>query len=334
MLNAAQLARIDLNLLVLFSVVLEEGHVARAAGRLSLTPSAVSHGLGRLRRLLNDPLFLRTPRGVVPTDRARRLAEPVAEIMARVGSVIATAAPFDPATSRRRFMIGAPDGASAVVLAPLMARLDKQAPGIDIGLAHLMPEQSIRTAAQSWRQGLEMLEARTVDIAVLPLWEVPPRFVARRLYEEDFVVAMRKGHAFARDPSLSAFCRMGHLLVSLSGDPSGFVDDLLAKRGLTRRVTLTVPSFMMALAHLASSDLIASLPRHLVQRHGRRFGLIAAELPLKRKPDPIQLITTKAALIDAGVSWLMGIVAECTKDQPISPARRRPPGNGLPETQA
>jgi DNA-binding transcriptional LysR family regulator len=169
MLNAAQLARLDLNLLVLFSVVLEEGHVARAAGRLNLTPSAVSHGLGRLRRLLNDPLFLRTPRGVVPTDRARGLAEPVAEIMARVGSVIATAAPFDPATSRRRFMIGAPDGASAVVLALLMARLGKQAPGIDIGLAHLMPEQSVRTVAQAWRQGLEMLEARTVDIAVLPL---------------------------------------------------------------------------------------------------------------------------------------------------------------------
>src|SRR5262245_10480970 len=194
MLNSAQLSRIDLNLLVLFSVVLEEGHVARAAGRLNLTPSAVSHALGRLRRLLNDPLFLRTPRGVVPTDRARRLAEPVAEIMARVGSVIATAAPFHPSTSRRRFTIGAPDAASAVLLAPLMARLGKEAPAIDIGLSHLMPEQPTRIPGQAWRQGLEMLETCAIDIAVLPMWEVPSRFVARRLYEEDFVVAMRKGH--------------------------------------------------------------------------------------------------------------------------------------------
>ena len=108
MLNLAHLSRIDLNLLILFSVVLEEGHVTRAAKRLNLTPSAVSHGLGRLRRLLNDPLFLRTPRGVVPTDRASDLAAPVAEILARVGSVIATAVPFDPSTSRRRFKIGAP----------------------------------------------------------------------------------------------------------------------------------------------------------------------------------------------------------------------------------
>src|SRR6476660_6456427 len=102
MLNAAQLSRIDLNLLVLFSVVLEEGHVARAAGRLNLTPSAVSHGLGRLRRLLNDPLFLRTPKGVVPTARAQELGEPVADILGRVGKVMASAVPFNATTSTRR----------------------------------------------------------------------------------------------------------------------------------------------------------------------------------------------------------------------------------------
>ena len=73
MLKSAHLSRVDLNLLVLFHVVYEERHVARAADRLSLTPSAVSHGLGRLRRLLNDPLFLRTPKGVVPTERALAL---------------------------------------------------------------------------------------------------------------------------------------------------------------------------------------------------------------------------------------------------------------------
>ena len=79
MLNQTDLTRADLNLLLLFEVVLEERHVGRAAQRLRLTPSAVSHGLGRLRRLLNDPLFLRTPRGVVPTARAMELALPVAE---------------------------------------------------------------------------------------------------------------------------------------------------------------------------------------------------------------------------------------------------------------
>src|SRR6476659_1665872 len=103
MLNTNQLSRIDLNLLILFQIVLEEGHVGRAAGRLNLTPSAVSHGLGRLRILLNDPLFLRTPKGVVPTERESELTEPIADVLARVRRVISTAEPFDPATSTRRF---------------------------------------------------------------------------------------------------------------------------------------------------------------------------------------------------------------------------------------
>src|SRR5918997_6391986 len=106
MLKETDLSRVDLNLLVLFATVLEERHVGRAAARLNLSPSAVSHGLGRLRRLLKDPLFLRTPKGVVPTARATELAEPIAEILARVRNVVATAEPFDPATSTRRFTIG------------------------------------------------------------------------------------------------------------------------------------------------------------------------------------------------------------------------------------
>src|SRR5688572_21167492 len=102
MLNEIDLSRADLNLLVLFEAVLEERHVGRAAERLHLTASAVSHGLSRLRRLLHDPLFLRTPKGVVPTARATELAAPIADVMARVRGVISTAAPFDPATSTRR----------------------------------------------------------------------------------------------------------------------------------------------------------------------------------------------------------------------------------------
>src|SRR6478672_9855447 len=113
MLKRIDLARADLNLLVVFETVLEERNVGRAAARLNLTPSAVSHALGRLRQLLNDPLFLRTPKGVVPTARAAELAEPIADILARVRRVVATAEPFDAARSTRRFALGAPDALSA-----------------------------------------------------------------------------------------------------------------------------------------------------------------------------------------------------------------------------
>jgi len=308
MLNKNHLSRIDLNLLVVFSFVLEERHVARAAGRLNLTPSAVSHALVRLRQLLNDPLFLRTAKGVVPTARALALGEPVAEILARVGGVVAAAAPFDAATSVRRFAIGAPDAVIASLAVPLLQRIGLNAPHVDIGLLHLMPSES-GAGNHPWQGSLDKLEKRDIDVAALPLRTVPPRFEARRLYDEDFVVAMRKGHRFARSPTIAAFCAAHHLLVSLSGDPRGFVDDLLAKRGLKRRIALTVPTFMTALAHLSSSDLIAALPRRLVASHAARFGLTFVELPFKRKPDPIVAVATKAAMMDKGIAFVVDVLA-------------------------
>jgi DNA-binding transcriptional LysR family regulator len=121
MLNEVQLARTDLNLLVIFDAVNRERHVGRAAARLNPTPSAVSHGLGRLRILLSDPLFLKLPKGVVPIARAEGLAQPLADILTRARNIIATAEPFNPATSGRRFIIGALYGISAVILPPTLA---------------------------------------------------------------------------------------------------------------------------------------------------------------------------------------------------------------------
>ncbi len=316
MLNTAHLSRVDLNLLVLFHAVLEEGHVGRAALRLNLTPSAVSHGLARLRRLFSDPLFLRTPKGVVPTTRALALSEEISGILKGVQGVLNTAVPFDAATSARRFVIGAPDAVLASTMLPLLAQIAGEAPHIDIGLIHVMPARPRGPKDEPWAEGLSKLEKREIDVAVLPVQGVPPRFEARHLYEETFVVAMRCGHPFARKPSLAAFCASEHLLVTLSGDAHGFLDDMLAKRGRRRRIALTVPSFMMALAHLPSSDLLAVLPRRLVRQYASRFGLVATELPLERKADPIQAIATKAALMDAGVAWIVETLANlCGSDR-------------------
>src|SRR5215213_8470145 len=185
MLNETDLSRTDLNLLVLFQIVLEERHVGRAAERLNLTPSAVSHGLGRLRRLLNDPLFLRTPKGVVPTARATDLAGPIADVLARVRSVISTAEPFDPTRSTRRFTIGAPDGVSAVLLSPLLERLRATAPGVDVAVRQLLPAQGETSPERAWRMAFADLETRAMDVAIVPTDEAPSRFHQRELYDED-----------------------------------------------------------------------------------------------------------------------------------------------------
>jgi DNA-binding transcriptional LysR family regulator len=309
MLNHIDLSRTDLNLFVLFEAVLEARHVGRAAEALNLSPSAVSHGLARLRRMLDDPLFLKTPKGVQPTDRALTLAPAIADILARARGVVGSAKPFDPAQSKRRFIIGAPDGVSTVILPPLLARLQRTAPSVDIAVRQLLPKQGEHEPGLAWRDALGELESRATDVAIMPTSDVPVRFAARVLYEEDFVIAMRAKHPLARKLTLERYCAAEHLVVSDTGDPYGFVDAALAKRKLSRRVALTVPNFMFALATLAESDLISALPRSFVDMHGKTFDVIAKEPELKLPHFKLTLVTPKVALQDAGLAWLADEIA-------------------------
>ncbi|WP_441228135.1 LysR family transcriptional regulator [Tardiphaga sp. 20_F10_N6_6] len=305
MLKQIDLSRTDLNLLVLFEAVMDERHVGRAADRLMLSASAVSHGLGRLRRLLNDPLFVRTPKGVVPTDRAAELAAPIADILARVRSVISTAEPFDSATSTRRFTIGAPDGVSAVFLPSLLAELRRSAPGIDISLRQVLPVQGETAPERAWREALADLDTRAIDIAVVPSDDIPARFHRRTLYEEDFVIALRAGHPFAKAPTLKHYCEMQHLVVSHAGDPYGFVDQVLANENRSRRIALTVPNFMYALAVVAETDLISAIPRRFAALHAPRFGVVSLDPPLPLGSFRLNAVVPVAAMMDAGLAWLI-----------------------------
>lgn len=311
MLNQIDLSRVDLNLLVLFEAVLSERHVGRTAAQLNLSPSAVSHGLGRLRRLFNDPLFLRTPKGVVPTARAAELAAPIADALGRVRSIVSTAEPFEPGRSVRRFTIGTPDSISAVILPPLLAELRRTAPGVDIGVRQILP-----TPARVWRSSLAELEAREIDIAVIPTDDIPARFVGRVLYDEDFVIATRTGHPFADEPTLERFCAMQHLVVSLTGDPHGFVDESLAKQGLSRRIALTVPNFMFALAVVAESNLISALPRTFVAVHGGRFGIASVEAPVPLDRFRVRAVAPRVAMMDAGLAWLFDLLGAAKQVAP------------------
>jgi DNA-binding transcriptional LysR family regulator len=320
MLNDVNLSRVDLNLLVLFQTVMDEAHVGRAARRLNLTPSAVSHGLGRLRRLFNDPLFLRTPKGVVPTERASELSAPVADILVRVSKVVSSAEPFDPSTSRRTFSIGSPD---AVVLPSLLPALRRMAPNIDIRMRQLLPSAGSMARGNPWAGAYEELDARTLDVAIAPFSDVPARFVTQTLYDESFVIASRANHPFVRSPSLETFCAARHLLVSQSGDSYGFVDKMLAEQGLSRRVALTVPNFMLALAVIAETDLIVAVPRHFLAQHAKRFDLTMTEPPLDLSSDPLQAAVSRAAMADAGIAWLFGVLNDTKPATPPTHASGR-----------
>ena len=119
-----------------------------------------------------------------------------------------------------------------------------------------------------------------------------------------------RGIRFAAKPTLERFCRMQHLVVSLTGDAHGFVDVALERQGLARRVALTVPDFAMGLATVAETDLIAAMPRRFVAMHARRFGLVSRELPLRLRKFSIRAVATKAAMMDVGLAWLFGVLRE------------------------
>lgn len=311
MLKQLDLSRVDLNLLVVFEAVQRERHVGRAAKSLQLSPSAISHGLARLRRLLHDPLFLKHPKGVVPTQRANELTAPIADVLQRVRSVLTNAEGFDARRSTRRFTLGAPDAVFTSLLPPLMAALAEQGPGIDLNVQNILPPQA-----------LPALDARQADLVIEPLEDVPPRFRATRLYEEDFAIAMRVGHPLSSRLTLARYCACSHVLVSGPGDPYGNVDVALEKLGRRRRVAATVPHFLLALALVAETDLVAAVPR-LAAPQARRLGVALLEPPAPLAPltrSALSLITTQAALADAGVAWLYDLVKTRA---PATPRHRR-----------
>lgn len=305
MLNPAQLTRIDVNLLLVFDLLFEERNAGRVAARLNLTPSAISHALRRLRTMLNDPLFLPTAKGMVPTERAGTLAQPIRDIVERVSGVIASAEPFDPATSARRFRIGAPDGAISVLVSALVKQLESVAPAIDLAVIQLLPRPGSIEPEHAWRDALAELDAARIDVAILPHRPSQARFHCNSLYPEDFVIVSRRGHPFSRAPSLKAFAAARHVLVSATGDTSGFVDRLLAERGLERRIALTVPSFFMAVAAIAASDLIGALPRRFATEAALTYDIEVVDPPFSMGSADLRAIVPEGALLDRGIAWLL-----------------------------
>lgn len=310
--SRVDLNRLDLNLLVLFDVVMQERNVARAAKRLGVSASAVSHGLGRLRAVLHDPLLLKSPKGVVPTARALELAAPIDDILSRVREVVATGEPFRAERSTRRFAIGGPDGVTSVMLPRLLVAVRQHAPDVVISMTNHMPTTV-----------LAALDAREIDVAIAPSGDVPARFSVRHLYDDDFVIGARVGHPFLAEPTLEHYCASRHVVASISGDPRGHIDQALAKLGRSRRVALAVPGFLLAMAVASETDLIVALPMSMIEAHAARFAMGSARTPFDLPRYPVHAVVPTVALRDAGLAWLLALV-EANAQTPTSlPPRKR-----------
>lgn len=251
----SDIRNLDLNLLKTLDALLDERSVTRAATRLSLTQPAVSGMLTRLREAFNDPLFIRAPHGMVPTLRAQALASPVKQLLTDAEALLQPAV-FEPLNADFTWTIAATDYALKAVIVPFIAALKPLAPGIRV---RIIPESPATLFAQT--------ERGEVDIALLTPHSTPPDLHSRALYQEEYVCLMRADHPQAAAPlTLDLFCELEHVLVSWQGDSfRGVTDDALATLGRSRRVGLSVSSFLVLPEVLAVSDMIAVVPRRLAK---------------------------------------------------------------------
>ncbi len=244
----------DLNLLKALDALLDERSVTRAAQRLSLTQPAVSGMLTRLRESFDDPLFVRTQRGITPTLRAQELAAPVKELLGGIESLLQPQA-FDPATAQMTVQLASTDYALQAVVVPFLAKLRRRAPGVRVAV---VPAQHLPV--------YERLERGDIDLALISPENTAPDLYARHLFDERYVCVMRAGHPDARGAlSLDRFCALDHALISYTGGSfCGVTDEVLARLGRSRRVVLSITSFLVLPEILRNSDLIAVVPQRVV----------------------------------------------------------------------
>lgn len=250
------LRSIDLNLLVILDALLDEAHVSHAAQRLNLSQPAVSNALQRCRDLFGDPLLTRGHGLMHRSPKAEQLRAPIKALLADVVDIL-DPAPVSLSALKQTIRIMAADDPTALVACDLVEALSCTAPGLDVVF---LPWQGAETARKALIDGdtdlsISVFSARDEAIETQPLMAL------------GYGVAMRKGHPAATGFSLHSWLAYPHVIVSGRGERTTPVDLTLARRGLSRRVALVVPSFQLVPHILAATDHLALLPRPSVARH-------------------------------------------------------------------
>jgi DNA-binding transcriptional LysR family regulator len=269
---------VDLNLLRVFEAVLRERGVTPAAAGLGLTQPAVSNALARLRGLLGDPLFVRTPNGMDATPFARELAEPVRQALALLDAALAHGPGFDPASAARAFRFYMSDLGQIEFLPPLIERVQRAAPGVRLEAVALEVEDIA-----------DALATGALDLAVGFLPGLGPPVRRRALFRDPYLCLMRADHPI-KALSKRRFLDASHALVTYRGGHR-VVEEALERAGLARRIALRLPHFTVVPMVLERTDLICTLPARVARVFERRGKL-------KSLPPPVPI-----AVADVGVHW-------------------------------
>jgi DNA-binding transcriptional LysR family regulator len=302
---------LDLNLLRVFDAVMGERSLTRAARRLNLSQSAVSHALKRLRASIGDELVTRTAFGVVPTPKAESLWPSVRNALAQLQQAIAPGE-YDVRAEPANFRVTMADATAAMLLPPLVEAIERAQ-----ALANV---QVVPLTTRDPRRLIEQAEA---DLAVGYFPNAVAAVIAQgpdsplrreRLYESEYHCVMRRGHPLAQgELTLDRYCDAHHLFVSFSGRPHGPIDEALAALGRRRRIVLTVNQFFTAGRIVTQSDLLTVLPCSFIEATGYPERLVTRPLPVTVPGVHVEMLWHARNDDDPRQRWLRRALAAASR---------------------
>ena len=296
------MSRPDLNLLVTLDVLLAEGSVARAAKRLSLSPSAMSRALARLRETTGDPLLVRAGRGLVPTPRALELREHVGQLVQETEAVLRPVEMLDLKRLVRTFTLRNRGGFVENFGPALIARVGEQAPGVRLLFVPKLDKESTTPL----RDGSVDLETGVVGGAT------GPEVRAQALFRDRYVGVVRMEHPLCGVPvTPERYAAARHILISHRGLDRRPIDEALEPLGLKREIATVVVGYSEALALVRGSDLIANVPERYTGN--LRDGLFSFPLPISLPEHTVSMLWHPRMDADPAHRWLRGCVRGCLR---------------------
>lgn len=258
------LNKVDLNLFVVFDAIYTEANLTRAGQIVGITQPAVSNALARLRETFNDPLFVRTAQGMVPTPMAQNIIGPVRNALQQLRVSVQESRTFNPAQANKTYRISMTDLTEAIILPPLFQRLRRLAPAVQI-----------ESFLSKRRETTKELAAGRLDFAVDAPLNTDPQVRHVKLLDDRYVCAVRQGHPLAKDKiSLDEYLSLTHIQISSRRSGLGYIDLSLGKMGLQRKVTLRSQHYMMASTVLQHTDMAMTVPERFARRHGLHYMLL------------------------------------------------------------
>jgi DNA-binding transcriptional LysR family regulator len=301
-----KLQSMDLNLLVGFEALLIERSVSGAGRRMGLSQPAMSNVLARLRMAFGDPLFRREGQRMVPTPRARQLADAIVDALNSIRKAVGERGSFDAFKTDVQYTIAATDCAEAVVLPGLLETIKRRAPNIAVRIKRLHMAFSVPARE---------LDSCDFALGLFPL-PLPPGagLLQTVLFKEKLVGIIKKGHPAARGKfGLRQFLAQEHIGTSYNEEDPGLVGDAVRKIGHRRRVGLVVPHFVTVPFVAARTEMLGFVPSRLAQMLSPSLGLRTVELPVQLPPLAVSLVWHERHQHDPAHHWFREFAVQCTE---------------------